>query len=194
MKKLITPLLFLLLAIILYFVGVPLALKYENNKVIDHPENLPIFTAYISFIVGMVGLLWEILVGNNSTETTETEEDAKVTMNLDSNVPPKKENTYVKITDIIFIIFVIIILGVIPFTFYKLQVDNDYKILCNTRVNTKIINKEFDSEWNDYYLVFDRKDNFKKIDFREQNYIMVSKKIYDYKKVGDTFTKQDCEN
>ena len=171
MKKLITPLLFLLLAIILYFVGVPLALKYENNKVIDHPENLPIFTAYISFIVGMVGLLWEILVGNNSTETTETEEDAKI-----------------------FIIFVIIILGVIPFTFYKLQVNNDYKILCNTRVNTKIINKEFDSEWNDYYLVFDRKDNFKKIDFREQNYIMVSKKIYDYKKVGDTFTKQDCEN
>ena len=117
------------------------------------------------------------------------------TTDVDETIVPKKEDSKrIELADIIFIIFVIIILGVIPFTFYKFQCDNDYKILCNTRVNTKIINKEFDKEWNAYYLVFDRKDNFKKIDVREQNYIMVSKKIYDYKKLGDTLAKQDCEN
>ncbi len=191
MKKFKSTILFLLLTIISYFVGVPLALKYGNNKVIDHSENLPQLLAYLSFIAAIVSLLYAIFEGNSSTEI----EEASKISNDEETVPSKKEHTYVKIIeDIIFIMFVVIILGVIPFTFYKFQCDNDYKILCNTRVNTKIISKEFDKEWNAYYLVFDRKDNFKKISFREQNYIMVSKKIYDYKKVGDTFNKEDCEN
>ena len=45
----------------------------------------------------------------------------------------------------------------------------------------------------EFVEVFDSEEEAK-ISVREQNYIMVSKKIYDYKKVGDTFNKEDCEN
>ena len=67
MKKFKSTILFLLLTIISYFVGVPLALKYGNNKVIDHSENLPQLLAYLSFIAAIVSLLYAIFDGNIST-------------------------------------------------------------------------------------------------------------------------------